>query len=322
MTDQIDYWEVPLTNAGLCEPHSIIYIRPNICVLCFFLSAENINRRYWIRIGDDHADPLINFETTNIGNGLDIPIILGQTIDASVYLRRFPDERIQFNVPYDYACWLPPWAELPILRTQIPPQRPLRVSAPRAILASMPSLPPSTPVYDGAGTARRRRSASAGSNTWITVNHIPSPSGTTSLGSIPLPMTPNTRRPRRHGDRPIEVARHLGSSTLRLRRDFHHLRHSRRLPARALGNGRLNLSPSHPSHDHLNQLHRPYCLRVDYLNCVYRSGMREGKRQKRDRFLQCCQSPTRIHLPHLPPTRRNRLSYYHSSNRDIESFVD
>ena len=139
-------------------------------------------------------DPLIKFETTNIGNGLDAPTILGQTIDATVYLRRFPDECIRFNIPYDYACWLPPWVELPVLRTWIPPQRPLRVSAPRAHLPSMPSLPPSTLVYeyDGTGTAGRRRSASAGSTTSITVNHLQLPSRTTTLGSTVLPTTPNT----------------------------------------------------------------------------------------------------------------------------------
>ena len=86
MEEIIESWVVPLIDAALCEPHGIIYVRLCICGLCFFLSAENINNKYWAKIGDDTADPLTDFETTSLGNGQDIPNILDQAIDVNVYL--------------------------------------------------------------------------------------------------------------------------------------------------------------------------------------------------------------------------------------------
>ena len=207
MDEIVADWEVPLDNALLCLPHGIIYVPPNICGLCFFLSAENKSNRYWARIGDDTADPLIDFDTTSVGNGIDSPNIVDQAINVEEYFRRFPDERTRLNIPSDYHCWVPRWADLPFLRLRIPIQRPLKIETPRQIGTSMTSPPPSWPTRPlslPSSPSRERRRSVWGNLTILNTGDTQTPPIITfpanpnyTPDGLDTPPTPGPRSPTR-----------------------------------------------------------------------------------------------------------------------------
>ena len=95
--------ELPLRRVVLCHRHGIIYILPSICNLCYLISVDNINRRYFARTFDASLDPLISVEEEDIGNGQIAPSLLARAIHVDDYFRGTDEnERIRVGVPANY----------------------------------------------------------------------------------------------------------------------------------------------------------------------------------------------------------------------------
>ena len=121
----------PLRRIVLCLPHGIIYVLPNICQQCYIIAVNNINSRYFERIRDVNADPLVELEEVDIGNGQYAPALLTRTIHVEDFFRHIPWECTRLGVPLEYNVWSPPWNNFAILRLRIPVLRPMRIEAPR-----------------------------------------------------------------------------------------------------------------------------------------------------------------------------------------------
>ena len=134
----------PSHQVILCFIHGIVYKPYAICTICYLISINQINGRYLQRHGDDLADPLVDLEEDDVGNGQIAPRILEEIIDVENYLSDNPTERTRLGVPDNYSSCAPPWIDTPVLRLQIPIQRPIYMPPP-TIPTPSPS-PPSSPA--------------------------------------------------------------------------------------------------------------------------------------------------------------------------------
>ena len=113
----------PVRRIVLCLPHGIVYVLPNVCQQCYLISVSQINRRYAERIGDLDANPLIELEETEIGNGQYAPALFFRTIHVEDLFRNIPHERTRLGVPPGYTAWSQLWSDVAILHLQIPIQQ-------------------------------------------------------------------------------------------------------------------------------------------------------------------------------------------------------
>ena len=96
---------------------------------------------------DLDANPLIELEETEIGNGQYAPALLFRKIHVEDLFRNIPHERTRLGVPPGYTAWSPHWSDFTILRLRIPIQRPMRIEAPRPRIRLFSSMnsPTDTP---------------------------------------------------------------------------------------------------------------------------------------------------------------------------------